>query len=288
MRLDVPTAPRQQVVAGFDAVETNIVAGPFSVRQNTLEASLGYGFALSDLAHLPGDATVGVEMSRQERKLFFGGATALSGQANAYQIFVGWSDLWVDPRGRTSLDVTVHVSPGGIDTYNTASAFNAYTQGRVTDAGYAYVTANFVRFTRLPKNWGVSNSVFAQVATRSVPDSQQIGLGGEVLVRGYTIDDGAFDTGVVSRNELRAPAMPLVRKSGRMTDSVAPYAFVDVGWGRDDFTKKDVTPVSAGVGADYQVGSLFTANFAVARAMRDVGVTRSGDWTVHARIAIAY
>jgi hemolysin activation/secretion protein len=287
-RLALPIAPRQQVEVAFDAVETNVTSGPFSVRQTTLDGTLGYRFALSNLARLPGDANFGVEMRHQERKTFFGGVAAIAGQVNVYQVYGGWSDQWIDPKGRTSLDVTVHVSPGGLGANNSASAFNAYTQGRVTHAGYAYVDVNFERYTRLPKRWALSNRLFAQVADRPAPDSEQIAVGGQALVRGYTIDDGAFDTGLVSRNELRAPSMSLVKKSGPMTDNVSPFAFVDVGWARDNFTKADAVPISAGLGADYQLGALLNANLSVAHALRDVGVTRSGDWMLNARVTISY
>lgn len=287
-RLALPTAPRQQFEAAFDAVETNVVSGLFSVRQTTLDGSLGYRFALSNVVRLPGDANFGVEIRHQERDIFFGGVTALSGQVNVYQVYGGWSDQRVDPRGRTSLDVTVHVSPGGLGSDNSASAFKAYTQGRVTQAGYAYVNANFVRYTRLPKRWALSNSLFAQVANRPIPDSEQIAVGGQALVRGYTVDDGAFDTGLVSRNELRAPPTSLVKKGGPMTDSLSPFGFVDVGWARDNFTKADSVPVSAGMGADYQLGSVLNAGLSVARAFRDGGATRSGDWLFNARVTVSY
>jgi len=288
VRLALPNAPRQQLEAAFDAVETNVVSAPFSVRQTTLDGTLGYRFALSNVVRLPGDANFGVEMRHQERKTFFGGVTALSGQVNVYQVYGGWADQWTDPKGRTLLDVTVHVSPGGLGSDNSASAFNTYTQGRVTHAGYAYVDVNVLRYTRLPNRWALSNGLFAQLTDRPIPDSEQIAVGGHALVRGYTIDDGAFDTGLVSRNELRAPSMSLLKKSGRMTDDVSPFAFVDVGWARDNFTKADAVPVSAGLGADYRLGPWLNANLAVAHAFRDAAATRSGDWTLIVRVTVSY
>jgi hemolysin activation/secretion protein len=283
----MPTAPRQQIEAGFDAVETNEPIGPFDIRLNTMDLNLGYRFALSNFSRrLPGDVVVGVEGSRQQRLVQFIGIPLVQQEIQVYQAFLGWSVYRTDRLGTGSANVTLHVSPGGLGDFNSDAAFEDYTLGRMTSARYAYVDLQVNRTFRLPKRWAVTSSLFAQFAGSPLPDSQRIGLGGHALVRGYNLDDGAFDSGLVWRNELRAPSLSLLR--GRWADELSPYAFVDASYGWVVGDRFEEHPVSAGLGADYALGRTIDAALSVGYAFTDAIETRVGDVRIQARVTIAY
>jgi hemolysin activation/secretion protein len=286
-RLQVATAPRQDIELTLNAVETNEAVFPFVIRQQTLEATLGYRSALSDLVPLPGDVSGGVEVSRQARHTFFGGVSVLEPTVDIFQIYGDWSNHWSDRFGASSLDISVHGSPGGVDGLDTGAAFANFTNGRVTDSAYVYGQANITRQTLLPHGFSLLTQFSGQYAGRPIPDSQQIALGGQTAVRGYTLDDGAWDDGAVLLDELHAPLLPLVRRGPAMT-SLDPCLFVDVGYGRNEASRLDTRIASVGFGADLRLGAAAIASLDVSRALTNAKVTRAGDVHLDARLTIAY
>lgn len=293
-RLIVPTLPRQDIEAAVSFVKSNEPVQDFLVRQTTYEASLAYRSALSDfLSALPGEGVVGVEAKRQTSRTLFDGQVQTGASFDVFQVTLGYAQQEVDALGRTSGEITVHLSPGSVNDQNTAQAFGQFSQGRFDEARYAYVSGDLSRYTRLPALFGVpgfglANSLIAQYAAVPLPLTEQIGLGNNSLVRGYTLDDGAFDAGAISRNELRTPTFPLLGRTGRVVDQLSPYIFVDGGYGKDQRTKHDAAPVSTGLGADYQLSTHLTASLDGAWALRDVGFTRAGDARLESRVTFTF
>jgi len=286
-RLVVATAPRQDVELTLNAVETNEPVTPFVIRQDTVEATLGYRSALSNLLPLPGDIIDGFEISRQARYTFFGGVNVLHDKVDIFQLYGEWSNKWSDRFGALSLDLSAHGSPGGFDEFNTAAPVTDFTNGRVTSAAYVYAEANVVRQTLLPGGFSLLTQFNGQYADRPIPDSQQIELGGQTAVRGYTLDDGAWDEGVVLRNELHAPLLPLVRGGPAPIDLDA-MVFADAGYGHDDGIGGDVRMASIGIGANAQLGALAIASVDVSRPLTNAKITRAGADRLDVRLTIAY
>lgn len=291
-RLTVPTAPRQDIEVTVDVVESNETAQPFLIRQQTLESSIGYRSALSDWTWLgwgaaPGDLTLGVEAARQMRSTFFGPYEVLYGDIDVYQLFGEWDDRWSDPFGHNYLDLSVHGSPGGIDRSNSTLSLYYYSNGAVTSAAYVIAEATFDRTSNLPYGLDLVSEWNGQYAGRAVPAPEQIAIGGPSAVRGYSLDDGAFDDGLVARDELRAPQTPEIG-SGELGLKLVPLAFVDAGHGRNEATHADLTVASVGLGTDVQFGSKLTGGVTVSYPLLDTRVTRQGDWRLDARISFAY
>lgn len=286
-RLEVATAPRQDLELTVDAVQTNETLFPFTIRQQTLEAVLAYRSALSNLLPLPGDVSGGIEISHQARDTFFGPFLVLQGAVNVYQLYGDWSNHWTDRFGTTALVVSVHGSPGGIDRLNTSAAFADFTDGRVLHAAYVYGEASVSRQTFLPHGFSILTMFNGQYAGVPIPDSQQIALGGQTAVRGYSLDDGAWDDGVVLRDELHAPPIPLVRL-GSFATSLSGRVFVDYGFGRSEAARRNINAASVGLGADLRIGALAVASVDVSRALVDGKVTRTDDLHLDARLTIAY
>ena len=165
---------------------------------------------------LPGDISGGVELSHQARSTLFGGVSVVYGAVNIYQLYGDWSDHWSDRFGSTSLDLSAHGSPGSIDDLNTSAALSAFTSGQVKKASYVYGQANITRQTELPFGTSLVTQLTSQYAGTAIPESQEIALGGPTAVRGYTIDDGAWDDGAVLRDELHGLLLPL-GANGTMT-----------------------------------------------------------------------
>lgn len=288
VRAALPTGQRQDLEITYDHVETNVTADPFTVHQQTDELSLGYRSSVSNFVRFPGDVFAGIELKSEKRKTFFSGLAVLSNAVNVYQAYAGWSDAWSDIAGHNTFNLMIHGSPGGLDSRNNADAFALFSNGRVTSADYVYATAQFSRTTRLPGGWRVVNSLIGQYAGSALPDTEQMGVGGADLVRGFTLDDGSYDSAIVSRNELRTPTFPLLGLRGLATDQLSPYAFVDAGYGANRVVKVDVHPASIGVGADYQLSSHLGASATIARTLAAGLRTRDGDWLVQSRVTVSF
>lgn len=283
-RFTLPVAPRQEIEVSLDAVQTRERVQAFDVRQLTLEANLGYRGALSNLIALPGDALFGLEAKRQTRRTFFGDVDVLDGAVDVVQLYVGWSEIWRDRFGHSSLDVTAHVSPGGLSQGNTDRNFALYTNKRVINATYAYVDLDYSRETGLPAGLALTSELIGQVANRSVPDSEQFAIGGPSLVRGYTLDDGAFDEGLVLRNTFR---LPLTNSWRARYLSISPYVFADGGLGRNEAVKHVAYAAAVGFGADIQLRAAVASVFVSCPLIGAVS-TRAEAVRLQARVTVAY
>ena len=288
-RIVIPTLARQDIEASLSFVQSNEF-GDFTAHQTTEELSIGYRTALSNLlAVLPGEVVVGVEARRETGRTIFADEPVQNGVTDMFQLSAGYSAQESDALGRSALDLTLHISPGGVGASNTDAAFAEASQGRSRSAEYAYVSGDLSRYTSLPKAFGYSFSLIGQYAPNPLPLTEQIGLGGPSLVRGYTLDDGVFDSGVLVRNELRTPTLSVLANQGRgLADQLSPFAFVDAGYGKNEYTHADSTPVGAGLGADYQLGPHLSANLTTAWALKHEGLTRSGQFRMESRLALSF
>ena len=202
-RLVIPTFARQDVEASLDYVRTNQLVQAFVAQNTEVEASVAYRSALSNLwAALPGEAAIGLEAKHDNSRTLFDGVAVRAAGIDVFQVTVGFADQENDAAGRTSGEVTAHISPGGIGGLGTDAAFVAFSGGADTHARYAYVGGDLTRVTKLPPLLGAPGftlvtALIGQYAATRLPQTEQAGLGGAGLVRGYTLDDGAFDTALV-------------------------------------------------------------------------------------------
>ncbi|RRJ97090.1 ShlB/FhaC/HecB family hemolysin secretion/activation protein [Opitutaceae bacterium TAV4] len=296
-RITIPTLPRQaiEIAPNFVASTTDSsqLGGLFvsHTETDTYEIPVLYRTALSNLfpGHYLGDLTAGVEYKHSTRDShieFLGLPIDGKASVDVFQFVVGWAHDLRDRFGATTFDLRLKGSPGGLLGENEDEDFAAYTGGRVTDATYLYAVLDASRVTTLPGgvNWVVQFS--GVLAGDPLPDTEQMALGGFYGVRGYTLDDGAVDTGFTLRNELRLPSVSLVSS---WKDSLSPYLFVDYGWGENKNTAQDDTKLfSAGVGADYRAGKHLSVGAAVGFAMKDAAVTEKGDATFHFRASLSF
>jgi hemolysin activation/secretion protein len=296
LRAAIPFAPRQEIEASFDHVESNTTsassAGPFAIRQDTDELSLGYRTSFSNFSAIPGDLSLGLEAKHEGRTTFFAGVNVLETAEEVYQLYLGWSGVFTDAWGRTSIDLTLHDSPGGLSAVNSGQGFDTFSDGRITSASYAYVNLQASRTTRLPKGWTLTDVVIAQYSGSPLPDTEQLGVGGQDLVRGYTLDDGAYDTAIVSRNELRPPAFAVLPQilphTWRMPDQLSPFAFVDAASGSENLVHKSAHPISTGLGADYLLGRHLSLNLTGAYALEDSPFTKAGNLMLETKATLTF
>jgi hemolysin activation/secretion protein len=232
--------------------------------------------------------SLGLEAKHETRKTFFTGVDVLDNAEEVYQLYLGWSGVFTDARGTTSVELTIHDSPGGLSPLNTGAGFNTFSDGRVTSAAYAYVNLQASRTTRLPKGWTLTDEIIAQYSGSPLPDTEELGVGGQDLVRGYTLDDGAYDTAIVSRNELRSPAFAVLPRAWRRPDQLSTFAFIDGASGSENLVHKSARPISTGLGADYLLGSHLSLNLTGAYALEDSLFTKAGNLMLETKATLTF
>jgi hemolysin activation/secretion protein len=295
--LVAPVNPRGQIEASFDWVATsevtnqvsNGVTTPFTLRQTTFEGRLGYRFALSNLGSAFrgwGDARFGVEAKHQESETLFGGARAADLAVEVYQAYLGYSKSETDALGHSDLDLVAHISPGYLGAANGKAQALLFSQGRVGEVRYAYLGLTYSRATVLPLGLGLTTQVIGQYSPRALQGTEQMGIGGQSLVRGYVLDDGAYDQAIVLRDELRGPAFR--PGPAGAPDQLSPFLFVDAGSGQDQRTRHTVSAASAGLGADYQLAGHLSVGLDAAYALTRAIETRAGDWRLETRASVAF
>ncbi|PPE68311.1 ShlB/FhaC/HecB family hemolysin secretion/activation protein [Caldimonas thermodepolymerans] len=290
-RIDLPTLPRQALSIAPNFVTTNeFIAGtPFSFENTTFELPILYRTAVSNM--VPGtywgDLYFGIEPKWLRRTTRFAGIDVAEGEAGLVNLVLGWSHLLTDPHGRTSIDLRLKANPGGVLGTNTAADWAAFTGGRVSDHTYVHAGFDIARWTRLPNDFAWSSTLTGQIAGQALPDTERLSLGGHYAVRGVEHNDVSADAGVVWRNELRLPAMRPLAGAG-LADTLSPFAFLDLGWGKDNASGTSNSLAGAGLGFDYAIGTNFNAGATAAVALTDAGTTRAGDWSVTTNIRFTY
>ncbi len=280
----LPLGPRGQIEANGDVVDTYTPGDPFSVRLKAGEGALGYRFGISDLYGDTGetDLRFGLEAKHQTGITYFGKLDVYDVSAEVYQAYLGYHHTASDALGASTFDVAVHMSPGGLDHGNSDEQALIYSQGRQKGETYSYVGATYDRVTALPAGLFLKTDAIGQFAAIALPRTEQAGLGGSSLVRGYTLDDGAFDTALIVRNELHVPA-----KSWGAS-AINPFVFADLGYGRDNAAHVTTGLASAGAGAETHLTRYVALNLSAACTLAPDRATRAGNWLAHTNLSVAF
>lgn len=290
-RIIVPTAPRQQLEIAPGFVATRERANEFfAFESRAFELPVIYRSAISNI--LPGrywgDVYGGFEFKSLSRTAYFSDIDIGSGSAKLFQFVLGWNRELADRYGRTSIDARVKYNPGGIASDNNARTWSTFTNGRIDDVTYAYPALDLMRVTTLPHDLNWISSFSGVLANQSLPDTERMSLGGLYAVRGYHFDDVSVDSGFVWRNELRLSGVPVLSRATGVADGVSPFLFADLGSGKDRYTRQRTTLASVGAGLDYDLARYVSTGVTFGYALRDAGLTESGDWNVQARVTLRY
>ncbi len=288
-RLVLPVGVRSSFEILGDFIRTNERPVAFlRNRTDTSELSLLYRTALGNFAPLwIGDWIIGAELKHQKLDSFIVEVDTFTASADVFQIVSGWAGQWTDAFGFNLLDVRLKTNPGGVLSQNTGTDWAAVTGGRVKDSRATFATIAYSRVTPLWAGTSLTSEFLALVADKPLPNTELVALGGAQTVRGYAIEDGAFDRTFVLRNSLYLPNQTITFDK-TLAMAIAPFLFSDVGTGRDFFTGQTATLASVGAGLDETIGAFFRANLTVAYALRNGPFTDAGSWRLHARAVFSY
>lgn len=280
----LPLMRHARIELSLNHVETNQNADPFLVQRTIDEAELAYRFGVSGLMATGNtQLRLGLAVKRQGGVTRYGGVTVYKAAVGDYLLVSSLSHGQTRPGLSTNWSVTLRASPGGLSKANDRARALFYRQGQSSNARYAYLGLTYDRQHDLNANWVWHSQIVGQWTHTALPRTEQSGLGGASLVRGYNVDDGAFDQAAIWRNEL-GPQVGFGLKSVR----VLPYAFVDWGYGRDLFDRKSRDLASIGAGADFALDRNVSLRLALADRLRKGLVTPKGTGQAHIGLTVRF
>lgn len=284
-RFVLPVFARQAIEISPNFVATRQSRDFFTSDNNFFELPLYYRSALSNFlpGHHLGDFLAGVEVKTLDRRVSFEGFGLGRSRADVFQLGMGWDHAWSDETGSTTLSVMAKINPGGVMAGNDDAGWTAYSNGRVRQVDYAYVTAAASRLTGLGGGFTLTSELLLQLAGQPLPDTEQMALGGLYGVRGYDLGSGVADRGVILRNDVRPPGFALLQDDG-----LQPFAFLDGGIGQDIGGHRKPRLAGTGFGLDYRLAGAFTMNMTAAVALAREGNRQPGDVDLKVRLFASY
>jgi len=283
----LPLAPRQDLTVTADYLVSNTPSKQFEITSQTAEISGVYRTALSNFVAAPGDGSIGVEVRNQRNITNFGGAKVAQTNADVAQLVFGWTDAWTDPGWRQSLSLNLRYSPGGLFGGNDDSNFLSASGDRVASADDVYGDIAYSGDFHIVGAWRYVTSVNAQLADRALFSTEQTPIGGDPGVRLYVYDDGSFDDGVVWRNELRTPTLP-VRTGPALSAVFSPYVFADTGYAWDLTGVQHTTASSVGAGSDWRIDNHITGGVTAGVSLQRAAYTHPDAFNLLANIRFTY
>lgn len=237
---------------------------------------------LSD-AILKQDFYVGMDFKYSNNNLEFAAIPVMDNKTDVAQVTLGYSLNREGPNSSSFISPQLVLSPGGLSKYNNNEAFDGSRLG--AHARYAYFRLDGEHSQRLPAGFRWDVRANAQYSNVPLLGSEQIAGSGAYAVRGYPESQAFGDKGVVLRNELHLPLLPL----GSLSDSsLDTFVFYDAAWLRS--VGQDAGSInlsSAGVGASLRWSSAVTLDMTAGRPLKR-NVAGDEGTRVHFRLQVAY
>ena len=226
-----------------------IMAPPFTQTGTSWQAGLHYEIPLPALRPgLAQNLSFGADLKYSDNNLEFASIPITNNPTEFAEGSATYGLSFAALGGQNSISVTGFVAPGGLNHYDTDTAFKGSRFGAKAD--FAYGTLTVAHQHPLPHGFVWNLSATAQDATGALLGSEQLNGGGSAGVRGYAESTAFGDAGVVISNELHVPPFSVVR--GR--DSVDLFGFVDVASLNLKVDNESTDLRSIGIGVNYQLG----------------------------------
>jgi len=236
------------------------------LRQQVIEGDVEAGLRRSD------SKVLGLELSKDRVRYLTGGVKA------------SMQDSWL---GVSSADM--HVTRGlGVLGASEKTAINTSRENSGGD--FTKVEATVSRLQLLGQEWMLQAAATGQVASRSLPSSEEFGFGGMTFGRAYDSSEISGDHGVAGLLELRYQGVPPLKETATFT----PYVFYDAGkvWNKNTGQETNISASSAGMGlyvdALYGIhGNIFLAK-PLTRAIETPIRAGRDDWQVRFQVQATF
>ncbi len=266
-------------------------SGGFNLDGENYQLGFRYNIPLSKYKKLNHELALGYDFKRSNNNLEFGGLSVFSTFTNVSQFSVAYNGSVKDKYGATSFGSTVNVSPGDMMGDNRDIEFAA--SRALASADYIYSRFNFNRVTRLPFEFSWLAELQFQVSNKNLLGSEQFGIGGYQTIRAYDAYAAVGDEGIIIKNEIRSPAMVLLKhlKIEVPKEELQFLWFLDYGSVNnvDLLAGEGGTDLmSTGVGVRYSIAPYLTVRSDYGWQLKKLSATDSLDSRLHIGFVLAY
>ncbi len=270
---------------------------PFMQDNRTTSIYADYAVQLPRIGTLSAEVYGGVDFKHQKNDVYFSGVLSKSTKQDIANLIAGSRGQFVTPfgfikkdsamPGRASFDMRIIASPGGLTRDNVDEVFIETSGNPLARARYAYLYAELSHIAPLPKGYSLSHSLKAQIATNRLPAVEHFSLGGDQSLRGYLSNEHSGDSGISLQTTIYAPAFELFGAKKNVTDSLKPFAFLDLGrTGAIGAASMSLASIGAGFSYQFNKNTFLSAYYGY--ALLDGSQTKSGDGSASMRLTMRY
>lgn len=259
--------------------------GEFDLGGESWQSSLEYRVPLPRIFQrkVRHELVLGFDAKGANTNIEFGRIFPLKTNTEIYQFQIGYEADWRDSLGLTQLDFALVTSPGNWNSQNSDAAFSTARLG--ADSTYTYLNFGINRSIDLPGRFQLYAEVDAQASSANLLPSEQLSLSGPWAVRGFRPSEIRSDSGVISRFELRAPALSVVKRG----DLWQAFGFTDFAWGENDepiFNERSIGLGSAGLGLRANIRKNLSTDLNYAWQIREQGFDDGEQGRFQARVSV--
>lgn len=247
-------------------VDSKGTSGPLiNINGQSYQISGRYGIPLPRIEEYKHSLSAGFDHKYNDNSLEFGGLNVFGTKVDIDQYVFGYTGLYPDALGQTSLSEQIFYSPGNFGGNNTDAAFR--TARANSTSNYVYNNLVLERLTRLPADWSLILRGTLQTSWANLPASEQMGFGGHDTVRGYDSREVNSDEGYLFTTELRAPPVSLGEAIGfpKFKDQLQFFGFWDYASANNYKLLTGENPntelSSAGAGFYYNINTYLSVRF---------------------------
>lgn len=263
----------------------------FNLDGENYQLGFRYSIPLTKYKKLNHEVAFGYDFKRSNNNLEFGGLSVFNTFTNISQFSFAYNGSIQDKYGATSFSSTVNISPGDMMGDNRDAEFAA--SRAQASADYIYSRFSFNRVTRLPKEFNWIAELQFQVSNKNLLGSEQFGIGGYQTVRAYDAFDAVGDEGILIKNEIRTPAMTLLKK----LEIDMPQEELQFLWFLDYGSVKNVDLLageggtdlmSTGIGLRYSIAPYLTLRADYGWQLKALSATTDKSNRLHAGLVLSY
>jgi hemolysin activation/secretion protein len=296
-RIPLPWHHYLQMVGAYAKVSPVFGGGNFHQRGQNVIADVKYITPISK-GNWDIELSGGFDFKQANNNIEFGGSLFTDTKYDVAQAVLGATVVKRDKLGAWSASLGLNLSPGRMSPLNRDEVFTLIHAN--ADASYVQATLSLQRSTELGSGWQHNVRSFFQATSSNLVGSEQMSIGGDGTVRGYSQFVLSGDSGYYVSNELLTPVKSFaIPKKGfaPLVLQARLLAFLDCGetayYRRDPKLDPNADVkfdplMSAGLGVRFSAANHLSFSLDYGWRIKQIHVAQPGSGRGHVRMTMAF